>query len=49
MGVFGEREFIHAVFPRYFDTLGSAAFIPKSLDGMLERGRRPGRSRSPIT
>jgi CBS domain-containing protein len=38
VGVFGEREFIHAVFPRYFDTLGSAAFIPKSLDRMLERG-----------
>jgi CBS domain-containing protein len=38
VGVFGEREFIHAVFPRYFDTLGSAAFIPKSLDRLLERG-----------
>jgi CBS domain-containing protein len=37
-GVFGEREFIHAVFPRYFDTLGSAAFVPRSLDAALERG-----------
>jgi CBS domain-containing protein len=37
-GVFGEREFIHAVFPRYFDTLGSAGFVPRSLDQALERG-----------
>ena len=37
-GVFGEREFIHAVFPRYFETLGSAAFVPRSLDRLLERG-----------
>ncbi|MEA2177473.1 MAG: hypothetical protein QOG77_770 [Solirubrobacteraceae bacterium] len=39
-GVFGEREFIHAVFPRYFDTLGSAAFIRRGLDATLERGAR---------
>lgn len=38
VGVFGEREFIHAVFPRYFDALGSAGFVPKSLDALLERG-----------
>jgi CBS domain-containing protein len=37
-GVFGEREFIHAVFPKYFDTLGYAGFVPKSLDHLLERG-----------
>ena len=37
-GVFGEREFIHAVFPAYFDTLGHAGFVPKSLDRLLERG-----------
>jgi CBS domain-containing protein len=37
-GVFGEREFIHAVFPKYFDTLGYAGFVPKSLDRLLERG-----------
>ncbi len=37
-GVFGEREFIHAVFPKYFDALGSAGFVPKSLDILLERG-----------
>jgi CBS-domain-containing membrane protein len=37
-GVFGEREFIHAVFPPYFETLGSAAFVPRSLDRLLERG-----------
>jgi CBS domain-containing protein len=38
VGVFGEREFIHAVFPKYFDTLGYAGFVPKSLDHLLERG-----------
>jgi CBS domain-containing protein len=38
VGVFGEREFIHAVFPPYFDTLGSAGFVPPSLDHTLERG-----------
>jgi CBS domain-containing protein len=38
VGVFGEREFIHAVFPKYFDSLGSAGFVPKSLDSLLERG-----------
>jgi len=37
-GVFGEREFIHAVFPAYLDTLGHAGFVPKSLDRALERG-----------
>ncbi len=36
-GVFGEREFIHAVFPRYLDTLGDVAFVPSSLDRVLER------------
>jgi CBS-domain-containing membrane protein len=38
VGVFGEREFIHAVFPPYFDALGSAGFVPRSLDRALERG-----------
>jgi CBS domain-containing protein len=38
VGVFGEREFIHAVFPPYFDTLGHAGFVPQSLDRALERG-----------
>jgi CBS domain-containing protein len=39
-GVFGEREFIHAVFPGYFDALGSARFVPRSLDHTLEVGRK---------
>jgi CBS domain-containing protein len=39
-GVFGEREFIHAVFPGYFDTLGSARFVPRSLDSTLELGTK---------
>jgi CBS domain-containing protein len=37
-GVFGEREFIHAIFPPFFDELGHAAFVPKSLDRVLEKG-----------
>ena len=39
-GVFGEREFIHAVFPPYFDALGSARFVPRTLDRALERGAK---------
>ncbi len=39
-GVFGEREFIHAVFPPYFDALGSARFVPRSLDRALEQGAK---------
>jgi CBS domain-containing protein len=38
-GVFGEREFIHASFPGYFDALGTARFVPRSLDATLEVGR----------
>jgi len=44
-GIFGEREFLSAIFPRYLDTLGYAGFVPKSLDRALERqvecGGRP--------
>jgi CBS-domain-containing membrane protein len=36
-GIFGEREFITALFPGYVGTLGSAGFVPKSIDVALER------------
>jgi CBS domain-containing protein len=36
-GVFGEREFMGALFPRYLDQLKGAAFLRRSLDETLER------------
>ena len=36
-GIFGEREFIGALFPGYLGTLGSAGFVPKSLEQVLEK------------
>lgn len=36
-GIFGEREFMMALFPAYVDTLGSAAMISRSLDETIER------------
>ena len=35
-GIFGEREFIAALFPQYVGTLRSAAFVRASLDEVLE-------------
>jgi CBS domain-containing protein len=35
LGIFGEREFIAALFPGYLTTLGYAGFIPRSLDEAL--------------
>ena len=44
-GIFGEREFITAVFPGYLDELRHAAFVPRSLESALEKratcGREP--------
>jgi len=37
LGIFGEREFIAALFPGYLTTLGYAGFIPRSLDQALEK------------
>lgn len=37
LGIFGEREFIAALFPQYLGTLRSAAFVRASLDEALER------------
>ena len=36
-GIFGEREFITALFPGYVSSLKHAAFIPKSIDTVLEK------------
>jgi len=36
-GIFGEREFIGALFPGYLTTLGYAGFVPRSLDDALEK------------
>jgi CBS domain-containing protein len=36
-GIFGEREFFHALFPGWVDTLGYAGFVPRSLDRVLEQ------------
>jgi CBS domain-containing protein len=36
-GIFGEREFIAALFPGYLGELHYAAFVPDTLDDALER------------
>jgi CBS domain-containing protein len=36
-GIFGEREFITALFPGYVGTLGSAGFVTKSIDVALAK------------
>ena len=36
-GVFGEREFMGALFPGYLDQLKGAAFLRRSLDEALEK------------
>lgn len=35
-GIFGEREFMAALFPAYMDALGSAAMVRRSLDKTIE-------------
>ncbi len=37
VGIFGEREFIGALFPGYLSELSYAAFVPKTLDVVLEK------------
>jgi CBS domain-containing protein len=37
VGIFGEREFMAAVFPGYMKELKYAAFVPHSLDEALEK------------
>jgi CBS domain-containing protein len=36
-GIFGEREFMEALFPGYLKQLRHAAFLPRSLDEALEK------------
>jgi CBS domain-containing protein len=36
-GIFGEREFMAALFPGYLKTLGYAGFVPRSLDEALDK------------
>jgi CBS domain-containing protein len=36
-GIFGEREFLQALFPGYLDQLGGAGFVTKSLESALEK------------
>jgi CBS domain-containing protein len=36
-GIFGEREFMGAVFPGYLNLLGSAGFVPRALEDALEK------------
>jgi CBS domain-containing protein len=36
-GIFGEREFMGALFPGYLDQLQSTAFLSRSIDDALER------------
>jgi len=38
-GIFGEREFIGALFPRYVQHLGYAGFVPQSMEAVLDKRR----------
>lgn len=37
LGIFGEREFITALFPGYLDTLKSAAFVSGSIEDVIDK------------
>ena len=37
VGIFGEREFMGALFPGYLQQLGYAGFVPSTLDDALEK------------
>jgi CBS domain-containing protein len=37
IGIFGEREFVAAVFPGYLSTLGYAGFVTKAMETDLEK------------
>ncbi len=45
-GIFGEREFMAALFPGYVDTLGSAAMVSRTIDEVIDR--RTGCAEEPI-
>jgi CBS domain-containing protein len=36
-GIFGEREFLQALFPGYLDQLSSAGFVTRTLESALEK------------
>lgn len=37
VGLFGEREFIEALFPGYLKQLGYAGFVPRSIESVIEK------------
>jgi len=37
LGLFGEREFIEALFPGYLKELGYAGFVPRSIESVIEK------------
>ena len=37
VGVFGEREFLGALFPKYMEQLGYAGFVRRALDEVLDK------------
>jgi CBS domain-containing protein len=39
VGIFGEREFVGALFPGYLKTLGYAGFVPRPIDDVIEKRR----------
>jgi CBS domain-containing protein len=46
-GIFGEREFLKALFPGYIDELGSAAVIKRTIEETIEK--RVGCAEEPIS
>lgn len=46
-GIFGEREFMEALFPGYMNTLHSAAVVSRTIDETIER--RTGCTEEPIS
>ena len=47
VGIFGEREFLKALFPGYVDTLASAAMVRRTIDETIEK--RIGCTEEPIS
>ncbi len=39
-GIFGEREFIAALFPKYVGELQYAGFVPRSIDSVIDKRAR---------
>ena len=37
VGIFGEREFMGALFPAYLNQLSYAGFVPRSIESVLEK------------